>query len=266
MFEAGEDAVHPLPRIRGKRRVHASYHKCLTVYFQKVLSHLTRSRFGPRGGYHHFDSRLELFYREVENYSVASVNNHAIDLERFDDVRVTRFVRDPRDLVVSGYFYHKRAAESWCRIASPKDEDWLVVNGTIPEGLSGGQSFAEYLNELSIEEGMLAELEFRRRHFESMGAWPVSDPRVETYRYEDIINHEEAVFDRILRFFEFPFLTRRVATFHARRFRAKRRAVGSDHIRDPRSGQWREVFTPAVSRRFDEEYGDLIERLGYPRR
>jgi hypothetical protein len=262
--ESGEGADCPM--IRGPRRVHCSYHKCLTVYFQRVFSRIDRSPFGRGGGYHHFDSRLDAFYGEVESYGVASVNNHAIDLARFEDVRVTRFIRDPRDLVVSGYFYHKRAAESWCDVAAPTAEDWEVVNGAIPFGLSGEQSFAAYLNAVSLEEGLIAELEFRRHHLASMRAWPADDPRIEVFRYEDIVGHEAAVFDRIFRFFELPFLSRQLGLFHARRFRAARRARGSDHIRDPRSGQWRDVFTPAVTRRFDDEYGDLIEMLDYPRR
>jgi hypothetical protein len=35
------------------------------------------------------------------------------------------------------------------------------------------------------------------------------------------------------------------------------------HPRDPKTGQWRQLFTPKVQRRFDELYADLPARLGY---
>lgn len=256
-------------RISGRRRVHCSYHKCLTAYFKKVVSGMYRAPFGPRGAYRHFDSRIDAFYRDCEEVEIASLNNHVLELDRFEDIRVTRFVRDPRDLVVSGYFYHKRSAEPWCGIVSPTGEEWSVVNGTIPEALGGRRSFAQYLNEASLEDGLLAELEFRRRHFESMRAWSADDPRVEVFRYEDVLGNESEVFDRIFRFFELPFGARQIGLHYARKFRARKfraanRSKRGGHIRDPRSGQWREVFTPGVTRKFNEAYGDLIEKLGYP--
>lgn len=253
-------------RIRGRRRVHCAYHKCLTTYFRRVFERLDDAVLGLRGRYRHFDSRLDAFEREVEGCVVASLNNHALDLDRFEDVRVTRFVRDPRDLVVSGYYYHRRGAEPWCELVSPTDADWRVVNGVVPHQLAPGQSFATYLREASLEDGLLAELEFRQRHLESMRQWPEADPRVLVQRYEDVLGHEVAAFDRIFRFLELPEWTRRIGVVHAWRLRAARRRRRSEHIRDPRGGQWREVFTPAVVRRFDERHGDLLERYGYPDR
>jgi len=250
-------------KIAGRRRVHCSYHKCMTVYFQKVARHLFQSPFGPVGEYRHFDSRIDAFYRDGGKFALASVNNHALDLDRFEDIRVTRFVRDPRDLIVSGYFYHKRAAEPWCEIVAPTKEDWTVVNGTIPDGLLEHRSLAQYLNEVSLEAGLLAEMEFRRDHFEGMRAWQDGDPRIEVFRYEDILGNESAVFDRIFRFYELPFASRQIGLHYVRKFRAAKRVGRGGHIRDPRSGQWREYFTPVVAARFNEAYGDLIEKLGY---
>ena len=256
-------------QIGGLRRVHCSYHKCLTVYFEKVLKRMVRTPFGLAGGYRHFDSQLDAFYRDCEDYAVASINNHVLDLDRFENVRVTRFVRDPRDLIVSGYFFHKHSTESWSEVVDPTNEDWKVVAGVVPEamvGRGGRESFREYLNDVSPGEGLLAELAFRRGHFESMRAWPKHDRRVELIRYEDVLGREGEIFDRIFRFYILPFIARRIGLHYAHRFRAAgRTSLRSGHIRDPRIGQWREVFTQTVTQRFDDEYGDLIERLGYAR-
>jgi hypothetical protein len=251
-------------RIPGLRRVHCSYHKCLTVYFKKVMDRTCRSPLGPGGGYRHFNSRIDDFYRECADYTIASVNNHVLDLDRFEDVRVTRFIRDPRDLIVSGYFYHKRSAEPWCDVVDPSERGWLDVPGQLPAELLRGRSFAQYLNEVDVEDGLLAELGFRRRHFESMRHWKADDPRIEVFRYEEILGHEKETFDRIFRFYELPFRVRRVGIHYARKFCAAVRSDRSQHIRDARAGQWRRTFTPKVVKTFNDEFGDLLELLDYP--
>ena len=193
------------------------------------------------------------------------VHGHSLDLDRFDDVRVTRFVRDPRDLIVSGYFYHERSAEPWCDIVDPIEKGWVDAPGTFDAEIAPRRSLAQYLNEVSLEDGLLAELGLRRRAFEGMRAWVEDDPRVVLFRYEEILGNEAEIFDRIFRFYELPFASRQLGLHYARRFRAAKRSHRSDHIRDPRGGQWREVFTPAFTKRFNDQYGDLIEILGYAR-
>ena len=252
-----------LPRIRGRRLVQCGYHKCLTMYFRKVFSRTVRNPLTRLGRFTHFFHRLDEFYRRCEEFSIMSISGHAIDLERFDDVLVTRFIRDPRDLLVSGYFYHKRAAESWCDLANPEDGDWQVVNGKVPDALAPGQSLAQYLNAVPLEQGLIAELDFRERHFASMREWPDDDPRMRLFRYEDLVGNEAACYDAMFRFYRFGAVSRFVGRHYARHYRAARRQARSQHIRNASSGQWRQHFTPELERSFNERYGDLVEKLGY---
>ena len=62
--------------------VHCSYHKCLTVYYRKVLTTLYKRTLRFRRGYKHFNSFIDDFYQESNSYKVASVNNHALDFHR----------------------------------------------------------------------------------------------------------------------------------------------------------------------------------------
>lgn len=259
--------THPVAdpdRIPGLRRVHCGYHKCLTMYFRKVLDRVCERRFYFRGTFRHFYHRLDVFYRECHLYDVSSISGHKVDLDRFEDVRVSRFVRDPRDLLVSGYHYHKRGAEDWCTFLDPTNARWRGVNGMVPSTLPPGKSFTQYLNEVSLEEGLLAELEFRRAHFQSMREWPDHDPRIATFRYEEILGHEVETFDRLFRHYQLPYLARHRGLRYAARYAAGREIGRSQHIRNPTQGQWREHFTPALRARFDAEYGDLLAKLGYP--
>lgn len=244
--------------------IHCSYHKCLTLYYSRVMSTLYNRIFRLSCGYKHFYSLIDDFYREASKYKIASVNNHAIDLQRIgNEFRISRFIRDPRDLIVSGYFYHKRGAEAWSNIINPGESDWKVVNGYIPIDMGEGNSFSSYLQGLSKEDGLIAEIEFRSKHLDSMMDWPMGDPRIKTYKYEDLIGNEKDVFKDILKFYGVTWLESRLASILAEQFSANKQKGKTRHIRNARSSQWREHFTPRVQDYFERKYGELLERYDY---
>lgn len=248
-------AVHP-------QLVHCSYHKCLTLYFRKVADAVfNRVLFAGRG-YRHFNSRLDAFLAEARTLRLASLNNHVVDTSQLADYRITRFVRDPRDLVVSGYFYHRRDPERWTGVESPSDGDWGAVNGHVPDAV-GQRSYAAYLNAVSVEDGLIAEIDFRTFHFQSMRSWPDDDPHIRVYRYEDVLGRESTVFRDMFDFYGLSLLHRQLASTLADRFSASRQRRRSGHIRDPDPHQWRAHFTPRVARYFDERHADLLDRHGY---
>jgi hypothetical protein len=255
----------PQDAVQGVRRLYCGYHKCLTMYFRRVFEATCKSPLSGGNTFRHFFHRLDEFNRFGGDYTVSSISGHAIDLDRYEDVRVVRFVRDPRDLVVSGYYYHKRCAEKWCGYVDPEPSEWEVVDGVVPSKMEKGLSFAEYLNKVSVEDGLHAELDFRRNHFRNMLKWPDDDSRVLTIRYEDLIGNEVAGFDRIFHFYGLGFPTRKVGHYYANQFRAAKRAGNDAHIRNANTGQWRENFTPALTARFNAEYGEVLDKLGYDR-
>ena len=244
--------------------IHCSYHKCLTVYFGRIMDAVFNRCLPWSRGYQHYNSHLEDFYDGFRSHRVASINNRVLDLDLLGRFKISRFVRDPRDLVVSGYFYHRRGAEEWVTLESPRAADWYFANGVVPEAVQhAGSSFAEYLQSVPEEEGLLAELEFRRLHFESMAEWPDRHPDIVTYRYEDIVGNEPSVFRSLFEFYGLSAIERRLANFFANRYSIGRRAK-DPHIRNPTSGQWRKHFTPRVSQAFDDQHAGLIRELGYP--
>lgn len=255
----------PRGRGSGPLLVHCSLHKCLTVYFGRVMKAVFGRCLPWSGGYRHYNSDVESFYAGLGRSKIASVNNRALDLERLGDVRLSRFVRDPRDLVVSGYFYHRRGAEPWTRIPDPTAEDWEFANGVVPERLrTEGGSFADLLQSVDEEEGLLLELEFRRRHFESLEAWPRDHPDILTMRYEDVLGREVESFRRIFRHYGVSAVARGLGALFARRYALRGRRPADPHVRDPSSEQWRRHFTPRILAAFGERHPRLIEHLGYP--
>lgn len=245
--------------------IHCSYHKCLTVYFSRVMHAVFNRCLLWSSGYQHFNSDVKAFYAALGQNRLSSVNNHLLDLQRLGDFRLTRFIRDPRDLLVSGYFYHRRGSEPWCTIDNPQAADWEHANGQIPAGLSAaGGSFAHYLQTVDKEQGLLAEMEFRSPHFDSMQGWPDQHEHILLFRYEDMPGRELEVFNAIFDHYGLSSLEQRLGRFFADRYSLARRSKKDRHIRNPSSGQWRQHFTPKIAAAFQERWGDLICQLGYP--
>ncbi len=200
----------------------------------------------------------------MRRHKLVSVNNHALDFEKLgNDFRITRFIRDPRDLVISGYFYHKRGAEQWCNVRDPDEKDWVKVNGAIPENMGEGHSYSSYLQSINIEDGLIAEIDFREKHFESMTAWPVDDDRIKLFRYEDILGKEIETFNEIFSFYGISGIEKKIGIFFANKYSAGKQEGSTAHIRNPRSGQWKQHFTPKVKEYFDSRYEGLLAQYNY---
>ncbi len=245
--------------------IHCSYHKCLTAYYSRVMDVLYNHLMPWGNGFRHFNSFIDHFYDHLGQYKIISVNNHLLDFRRLSNYRITRFIRDPRDLVVSGYLYHKQAIEDWSRIIGPEEEAWETVNGHVPPGMKRTDSYASYLQRLSQDEGLIAEIDFRRHHFKTMATWPSDNPDIMILRYEDIIGDERRAFQTLFSFYDLPWLEKKIGGCLAGMYAAHRfRQTPSPHIRNPEPGQWRRHFTAKVNDYFNENYGDLLITLGYP--
>lgn len=249
--------------IPSTKLIHCSYHKCLTGYFSTVFDILFNKVFFLSKGYKHFDSDLNSFKANFEQYKVSSINNHTLELDKIGDFKMSRFVRDPRDMIVSGYFYHKRGAEAWCNIINPTGSDDKIRNQKILAQMGGEHSFSSYLNSLSLEEGLLTEIEFRRLHFEEMARFPIEDDRVIIFKYEDILGNESTVFNEIFDFYGLTRTQKAVGGYLAHRYSAENQKGKKAHIRDPQSSQWKNVFTPKVEKRFNELFSDVLTVYGY---
>lgn len=245
-------------------RFHFSFHKCLTKYTGLSLNRVLNNLHMSKSRYRHFDSLKTDFMRESPNLNMASLNNHFIDdgeLEGLsgEENTISLFTRDPRDLLVSGYFYHKKGVEPWTKIKTPVDDDYEVVNGCIPKALKEtGMSMFQYLNQCSVSEGFLIELEFRRKHFESMENW-LSVPRdnLLVLDYEKIMVSEERAFLQVAKHHRFNMVDTLGLAYFVNKYKAKKSAHNT-HIRDPKPGQWKQKIPSASLQIVNDTYSNLI--------
>lgn len=227
--------------------LHCAHHKAGTVWFLLVLRAVAE-RYGLRFQ----DLRGDPV---ADGTGVAFQHDSRIRLDGLGAVRASHMIRDPRDIVVSAYHYHRWTDEEWAHVPRPE---------------YGGLGYQEYLAGLDHEAGLAAEIRLRAPRIREMAAWDYTDPRVLELRYEDAMADERGTFRALFRHYGFHHdaverSVRLAARFSFRRVARKRpdRTGRGTHLRSGRSGQWQEEFTPAHKELFKELTGAAVVDLGY---
>src|SRR4030043_1479928 len=118
--------------------IHIAHHKCGTVWFKGLMEEIAE-KFNLKFQFCEPDELDEdtdmwLFYNA--DYKVRGFTK----LKR--PYTGTHMIRDPRDRIISAYFYHL-----WC------NEEWIREKAE-----ETGKSLQELLNSLSKEDGLISEI------------------------------------------------------------------------------------------------------------
>lgn len=227
--------------------VHGCYHRTGTIWFSRVLR-AVGVEFGlrfQRGAQKNLRPWTDLF---VQPHS-------RVEVERLPAYVGSHIIRDPRDMIVSGYFYHLWTTEQWAHLPRPEH---------------GGRSYQEYLNSLDRHDGLLAEIQNTAPRVRRMLEWDYDNPRFLELKYEDVIENEEAAFTEVFDKYGFneKSIERSVQIAAGFSFtRQTGRSIGAvqegSHTRSGRSGQWMEYFDQEHKAAFVETLGDALIQLGY---
>ena len=266
-YHIGQEQLFP-----GSLAAHFSYHKCMTSYYNFVMIALSEEF----GFYRkHFRSNYEQFEvaaKTIPGKKALSVNNRSdINWEELPpSTRGSHFVRDPRDLIISGYHYHLWSDE---RHINVRDYNWrpIVDDPLFTEYVASGSerqptglTFQEYLNSLDKEKGLILELIWRKDHFGHMARWDYQNPKVIEVKYEEIISNEAAIFRRIFEHYEFhPLLIERGVEIAEELSLANKKKRQRSHVRSGATQQWKSEFSSLMKDLFRDRYGQLLIDLGY---
>ncbi|MCP4389723.1 MAG: sulfotransferase domain-containing protein [Gammaproteobacteria bacterium] len=226
---------------------HFSHHKAGTVWFQRVLKKLAE-----RQGWK-FQSCLQ---QDLESGThIFTQENSRVELELLPQYRASHIIRDPRDMVVSGYFYHLWCEEPWC--LAKRDR-------------FGGRSYQQALNSVSREQGITMEIERCQSTFDSMSQWDYRRPELIEVRFEEMLANQYAVFERV--FAHYGLSARQVeiglslaeqCDFERTTGRKKGQEAEQSHLRKGVAGDWRNHFADAHVKQFKSSYPGLLAGLGY---
>ena len=276
------------------------HHKCATGWIDSILRE-TCFNLGWRfcivhrpvdfAAYGSLARLVEAEKPDVLAYTNAD-QSHLTGLPPF---RAFHVIRDPRDVIVSGYFSHRNShpTDNWPELAKHR----------------------ERLLSVSKDEGLLLEMAFSKERLLQMGRWVYARSDVLEYKMETVIANPVAAFCDIYAFFGIldrsehgfgqrvlrRFITtinilnqrgRRYTPFHwplsplrfplrsltpervdaivrrksFARLTAGRRPGQEDqasHYRKGQPGDWCNHFTAEHAASFEQHFGDLLVTLGY---
>ena len=184
-------------------------------------------------------------------------NHSHLELELLGDFVGSHMIRDPRDCVVSGYFYHLWTEEAWAR--QPQDR-------------FDGLSYQQRLKSLDQEDGLAEEIRTFAGYAKtySLRDWNYDDDRILEIKYEDLLANEPDVFTKLFQHYGFTEQAVQQSVQLADQCSFEKvsgRAVGQSkthsHLRSGQPGEWKDVLSGNHLRLIDEHLGDLIEHMGY---
>ena len=181
------------------------------------------------------------------------VEEHSrINLGKLPSFVGSHIIRDPRDVVVSGYFYHLKCKEEWC--LESRDE-------------FGGRSYQDVLGDLDMNEGI--EFEMRnigKSTLNEMLSWDYEQANVFEMKYEQLVDDETGTFAALFK--HYGLTTEQIGIglqfVEKYSFKNVRRSRKSEiHLRSGKANQWRTIFTDSHVEICKSLYGEGLVTLGY---
>ena len=230
---------------------HGTYHKMGTVWLMRVLQRVADL-------YDITMQKCNLVGDRLQTGTGLIFANHSqLELGELGDFVGSHLIRDPRDVIVSGYFYHLWTDEAWAH--QPKQE-------------YDGQSYQQFLNSTDQHAGISAEIDRFSKYVDeySLRKWNYRDPRIIELRYEDLIADEAGIFERMFRHYGFHEKAIRRCVKAALQFsfekvtaRKPGEATEKQHLRSGKPGQWRDVLSREHCEAIRVQFGDLLVKTGY---
>jgi len=195
--------------------------------------------------------------------------------------RGVHLVRDPRDVLVSSYLYHRRCAEAWCinddlgtdapityprisRMQEHRSEEWKA---RYLQAL-GEKSYQENLLQLNQWQGLVFECErYAGWTIEAMRRWDYENPAIMEVKFEDLMSGFDDQFRAIFEFLGFRGRLLDIAMAAAAKEDLNRKSaaeISSDpHIASRQTSKWKNYFDRRLDGYFSAKYGDVVRMLGY---
>ncbi|MEQ9689521.1 MAG: hypothetical protein RLO48_07310 [Bauldia litoralis] len=252
-----------------------TYHKVGTILMSKLLRDVTHrlgmslgivSGFAPDLK---LDADIVIFVHSLIGFDLADCN-----------CRGVRLFRDPRDLWVSGYLYHRRCREHWCtntcfdtsppitfpRVPKSQQHRPEVWKRNYLDSL-GGKSYQQNLLELGRSEGLAFELDrYAGWTIESMCAWrpnpSILDLRMEwlSTRYDSLMN---TLFHQMGLRGERHATAMGIATQHDIARMSDAEIAADDHIYSRTLSKWRGFLQANDLALYDSRFAGASARFEY---
>ncbi len=251
------------------------YHKVGTVLFTKIVQNIaplfgwTVQSLPGLVGHVDRSKRVVLFIHSIVDFELSSYPHKGI-----------RLIRDPRDVWLSGYLYHRHCSEGWC-INENFDVKTPILFPQVPHSQQhrpeewkqsyiaglGGMSYQKNLLSRDEDAGLSFEMErYADWTISAMMSWK-ADPNTIDLKIEDFMADFDGALTRVLRHLgmkeeDIPKALSVAAAEDIRRM-SDAQLAGNNHIYSRSISKWQSMLTPRQIRKCELKYGSVIEQLGY---
>jgi len=250
------------------KRIFFGHHKCASTWMKKIFYQIG------------FSTGLPVSYGNKPNKSLLIIPNATVETQSiYDDYLGIHVIRDPRDIVVSGYFSHLKT----------HDENFSTI-----------KDLRSKLTTSTMEEGLFHEMDFLEFFFNSMYNWDYSNPKIKEEKFE-VITKADYDYMPIFDFLNLKDNNKSVSNraklllnkLHIRGLmpvrsesvsldekqihdlwehcsfknitKGRKKGVEdtNSHFRKGTSGDWKNHFTDEHKEYFKKKFDDITVRLGY---
>ncbi len=254
------------------------YHKTGTILFSNVLQRLS-ARFGILTA-----KRGQLITRLPRRKQFVLFFHSALAEEAnpAHQFRAVRIIRDPRDIWVSSYLYHRRCREPWCvhtqfdrspPIGFPQADACMAHR---PETWKqqflarlDRKSYQQNLLDRDRDSGLLFELEgYTSCTLDEMRNWPFHGrPEVLEVKLEEICANFQPSMLSVFKHLGLSKEESKVALDLISNEDIGRmedaQIAANPHIYSRQISKWRAMLSPSLLAEFERRFADLIVSLGY---
>ena len=252
------------------------YHKVGTVLLSKVFRQISEARNWK------LQSLLGKQTQLPQDTDVILLGHSLIDLDNITTPFIgIHIIRDPRDIIVSGYLYHRRTSEKWCvnsdfSLTSPilfpkipysqehRSEEWKIK---YLESLRG-MSYQENLLSMSQGEGLLFEMNnYGAWTIESMMNWNYDRNNILEIKFENLMHDFDDTFRLIFEFLKFSRSEIKAGSSIASEHDLGRKSAQDiekmEHVSSTKTTKWKDYFEPDHKEKFINKFGNVLVDLGY---
>ena len=191
------------------------------------------------------------------------------------------FIRDPRDIIVSGYLYHCRTKEAWCvntdfSLTPPimfprvpmsqqyRSEDWKINYIKSLEN----KSYQSNISNLPQYEGLLFEMNnYGAWTINKMQEWDYSRDNILEVKFEDLMANYDLTFQSVFEYLNFSKAqiesALNIVTEHDLGRKSDEEIAKMDHVFSRKTTKWRSYFEQGHKTVFLDKFGEALINLGY---
>ncbi|MEO1261270.1 MAG: sulfotransferase domain-containing protein [Bacteroidota bacterium] len=242
-------------------RIRFSYRKCLTHYMNAIFD---KNKF--------YNRKRKPFVKHLEKQKrtrFISINNNVFWPGRkiFKNAKMIHLIRHPKDIIISGYFYHKKGSELWNTLPIRRPHLYClsfelddVYNEQEKKLLNPEITYQQLLENLSFEKGMMTEIVWVK-YVHTFNPIPFYEsPLIQTFRFENIVEEPVKKIEEICRYWE---LSDQEIEYYCQRA-AHFDKTPNYKIRDRSAYQYQKYFDDTLNLFYKKHFGNVVRRLEYP--